>query len=169
MSINYKVISDAVFKSIKAYILTMLDFETSVVNVKNTYQIRQKKQSFENDIRDVSYKIKEIKKHRFDLFRDYIEEVIEADEFNFARENYSTEIEFLSEKLKLLKKEYSQFNKTLEPQEWIERFKTYRSARHLSKEMVDYFIDRITVNKDNTIEIKWRFSKEQLMEMGDIA
>ena len=35
--------------------------------------------------------------------------------------------------------------------------------------MVDYFIDRITVNKDNTIEIKWRFSKEQLMEMGDIA
>ena len=112
---------------------------------------------------------KEIKKHRFDLFRDYIEEVIEADEFNFARENYSTEIEFLSEKLKLLKKEYSQFNKTLEPQEWMERFKTYRSARHLSKEMVDYFIDRITVNKDNTIEIKWRFSKEQLMEMGDIA
>lgn len=147
----------------------MLDFETSVINVKNTYQIRQKKQCFEHDIREVSYKLKKLKKQRFDLFRDYIEDVIEADEFNFARENYSTEIEFFAEKLKLLEKEYSQFNKTLESQEWIEKFKTYRSSRHLSKEMVDYFIDKVTVSKDNTIEIKWRFSKEQLIGMEDLA
>lgn len=163
MSINYKVLSDAVFKTIKAFILTMLDFEESVTNVSNNYRIRLKKQGFESGIRKLNSTLSEVKKQRFELFRDYIEEVIAADEFNFARESYTSEVEMLDKKLKSLEKEYNQFKKILEPQEWIEKFKKYRSAKHLSKEMVEYFIDKIIVSKDNTINIKFKFTKEQLL------
>ena len=52
----------------------------------------------------------------------------------------------------------------MEPQEWMENFKKYRSSRRLSKEMVDYFIDKIVVLKNNTIDIKFKFSKEQLIK-----
>lgn len=169
MSISHKVLSDAVFKSIKAYILTMLDFEKAVINVNNSYQIRQKKQGFETNIRKLNTELNAVKKQRFDLFRDYIEELIVADEFNFARESYTSEVELLEEKLKHLEKEYAQFKKAMEPQEWVERFKKYRSSKHLTKEMVDYFIDKITISKDNTIDIKFKFTKEQLLEMEEIA
>lgn len=125
--------------------------------------LRLKKQGFESGIRKLNSTLSEVKKQRFELFRDYIEEVIAADEFNFARESYTSEVEMLDKKLKSLEKEYNQFKKILEPQEWIEKFKKYRSAKHLSKEMVEYFIDKIIVSKDNTINIKFKFTKEQLL------
>lgn len=76
----------------------MLDFEKTVVNVKNTYQIRQKKQNFESGLKRLNVDLNKLKQQRFDLFKDYIEELIDADEFNFARESYTDEIEMLEEK-----------------------------------------------------------------------
>ncbi len=167
MSINYKVLSDAVFKSIKAYILTMLDFDKPIVDYSNTAKVRQQKQNFESSIRGLQGKLQTTRNQRFALYRDYIEELIIADEFNFARESYSNEIELLEDRLTALEKEYEHFKKSLEPKEWVERFKKYKSSKHLTREMVEYFIDRITVGTDNTINIKWRFTKEQLWEMEE--
>ncbi len=76
----------------------MLDFEKTVVNVKNTYQIRQKKQNFESGLKRLNVDLNKLKQQRFDLFKDYIEELIDADEFNFARESYTDGIEMLEEK-----------------------------------------------------------------------
>lgn len=163
-TVNYKTISDAVFKSTKAYILAMLDFEKTVVKVKNTYQIKQKKRNFESGLKRLNVDLNKFKQQRFDLFKDYIEELIDADEFNFARESYTDEIEMLEEKIVILEREYNRFKKAMEPQEWVENFKKYRSSRRLSKEMVDYFIDKIVVFKNNTIDIKFKFSKEQLIK-----
>lgn len=67
------------------------------------------------------------------------------------------------ERIKILKNEYESFRKALEPKEWVGRFKRYRSSKHLTKEMIDYFIDRITISKDQDISIKFKFSKEQLL------
>lgn len=163
MSIKYKVVSTAVFKSIKTYILTMLDFEKTVIDVKGTSQIKQKRQRYETSIKNLTVKINKVKKQRFELFRDYIEELIVAEEFNFARDNYTTEVEMLEERLKVLQDEYEIFKKNLEPKEWVERFKKYRSSKHLTKEMVDYFIDKIIIGKDNDINIRFKFSKEELL------
>mgnify|MGYP004640155737 CR=1 FL=1 len=167
MSINYKTLSTVVFKSIKTYILAMLDFEKAVDNVKGISQTRQKMQHYETSIRNLIGKLDAVKKQRFDLFRDYIEELIIAEEFNFAREEYTAEVDLYEERIKILKNEYESFQKALEPKEWVERFKRYRSSKHLSKEMVDYFIDRITISKDKDINIKFKFSKEQLLETGE--
>lgn len=163
MSINYKTLSTAVFKSIKTYILAMLDFEKAVDNVKGTSQIRQKMQNYETSIRNLTGKLDTVKKQRFDLFRDYIDELIIDEEFNFARERYTSEVDLYEERLKILKNEYESFRKALEPKEWVGRFKRYRSSKHLTKEMIDYFIDRITISKDQDISIKFKFSKEQLL------
>ena len=167
-SIQYKVISETVFKSIKTYILAMLDFEKSVVNVKNSYQARQKKQYFENGLRSLENDLNKAKKQRFDLFRDYIEELIDADEFNYARESYTAEVEMFGEKIHILENEYNEFKKAMEPQEWVEKFKRYRSSRHLSKEMVDYFIEKIIVHSNKSIDIRFKFSKEQLLGMEGV-
>ena len=163
MSINYKTLSTAVFKSIKTYILAMLDFEKAVDNVKGTSQIRQKMQHYETSIRNLTGKLDTVKKQRFDLFRDYIDELIIDEEFNFARERYTSEVDLYEERIKILKNEYESFRKALEPKEWVGRFKRYRSSKHLTKEMIDYFIDRITISKDQDISIKFKFSKEQLL------
>ena len=167
MSINYKTLSTAVFKSIKAYILGMLDFEKAVDNVKGTSQIRQRMQHYETSIKKLTSKLDAVKKQRFYLFRDYIDELIVDDEFNFAREKYTSEVDLCEERIKILKNEFESFRKALEPKEWVERFKRYRSSKHLTKEMIDYFIDRITISKDKDISIKFKFSKEQLLEEGE--
>ena len=167
MSIKYKAVSTAVFKSIKTYILTMLDFEKAVIDVKGTSQIKQKRQRYETSIKNLTVKINKVKKQRFELFRDYIEELIVAEEFNFARDNYTSEVEMLEERLKVLKDEYEIFKKNLEPKEWVERFKKYRSSKHLTKEMVDYFIDKIIIGKDNDINIRFKFGKEELLGTGE--
>lgn len=163
MSINYKTLSTAVFKSIKTYILAMLDFEKAGDNVKGTSQIRQKMQHYETSIRNLTGKLDTVKKQRFDLFRDYIDELIIDEEFNFARERYTSEVDLYEERIKILKNEYESFRKALEPKEWVGRFKRYRSSKHLTKEMIDYFIDRIKISKDQDISIKFKFSKEQLL------
>ena len=146
----------------------MLDFEKSVVNVKNSYQARQKKQHFENGLRSLENDLNKAKKQRFDLFRDYIEELIDADEFNYARESYTAEVEMLGEKIHILENEYNEFKKAMEPQEWVEKFKRYRSSKHLSKEMVDYFIEKIIVHSNKSIDIRFKFSKEQLLGMEGV-
>ncbi len=70
----------------------------------------------------------------------------------------------LKRKTATLEREYNRFKKTMEPQDWVKNFKKYRSSRRLSKEMVDFFIDKIVVFKNNTIDIKFKFSKEQLIK-----
>lgn len=162
-SINHKVLSTAVFKSIKAYILTMLDFEKAVLDVKEMAQTKQKIQQFEASIKNMTMKLNKVKNQRFELFRDYIDELIAAEEFNFARDSYTAEVEMMEERLRTLENEYKTFKKNMEPKEWIDRFKRYRSSKHLNKEMVDFFIDKITISSENNIEIKFKFSKDELL------
>ncbi len=166
-SIDYNVVSDVVFHSIKNYIISCLDTKAVDDKIKNSYEVRKRKVMFESKIRICSLEINKLKKRRFELFNDYINEIISADEFEYARETFTNELCYAEDKFKALNGEYSKFMKLLEPQSWVDTFKKYRSSRKLTKEMVDYFVDRIDVFENNQIKIKWRFSDKDFG--GDLS
>ena len=157
-------IKDVVLNSIKGHISSALDLNKVFSGINGDKEIKLRRQSYENKIRTTKREIDLNKKHRFELFEDYIKELIEADEFKFARQKYSDTISVLQECLSAYEAEYEKFKKMLMPNEWLNKFKKYKSARNLTSEMVEYIIDRITVYDNYRIEITWKFSVDTLPE-----
>lgn len=156
-----------ILSSIKGFISSSLDFDRALTGLKANKEIKLRKQNFEKGIRKLKKELEQNKKQRFDLFEDYVKELIEADEFKFARQTYSETIRSIQDRLDVCQKEYEKFKKMLMPDEWIGKFKKYKSEKNLTKEMVDYFIERITVYKGLKVEITWKFRIEELVNSGD--
>ena len=118
---------------------------------------RQKKQQFEAELYKRKMELRDLQKQRFDLFNDCINNIVESDEFLYARQTYAETYERLKQTIETLEHQYASYTKMLEPSGIVDRLKNYRSARKLSREMVDYFIKRVTVYSDKKIEIQWSF------------
>lgn len=156
-------LKDAVLNSIKGYISSTMEFDKALLGVNADKEIKQRRQEFERKIRSFRKDIDTNKKQRFELFEDYVHELIEADEFKFARQKYSDTITMLQEKLDLYETEYEKFKKMLMPDEWVDKFRKYKSARNLTMEMVEYFIEKIMLYNNKRIEITWKFTTDDFL------
>lgn len=156
-------LKDAVLNSIKGYISSTMEFDKALLGVNADKEIKQRRQEFERKIRSFRKDIDTNKKQRFELFEDYVHELIEADEFKFARQKYSDTITMLQEKLDLYETEYEKFKKMLMPDEWVDKFRKYKSARNLTTEMVEYFIEKIMLYNNKRIEITWKFTTDDFL------
>ena len=96
---------------------------------------------------------------RSNLFDDFGTGKITGDEYNALTEVYREKQERYKNLLESLEFDREKYIKDrLERQSWFNKLLQFEKYNHLTREIVDAFIERINLSGDNQIEICYKFS-----------
>ena len=108
---------------------------------------------------------------RSNLFDDFGTGKITSDEYNALTEVYREKQERYKKLLEILEIDKENYIKNrLERQSWFNKLLQFEKDNHLTKEIVDAFINRINLSGDNQIEICYKFSDifEDIIKNGGV-
>ena len=114
---------------------------------------------YDEDIARCNEIIEDIDTLRSNLFDDFGSDKITGNEYNALTEVYREKQERYQKLLKSLEFDREKYIKDrLERQNWFNKLLQFEKYNHLTREIVDAFIERINLSGDNQIEICYKFS-----------
>ena len=152
--INEDELCEVVYSSLQFYICMAVKNKKIVLNPNSKILTE-----YEEDIARCNEIIEDIDTLRSNLFDDFGTGKITSDEYNALTEVYSEKQERYKKLLESLEFDRENYIKDrIERQSWFNKLLQFEKDNHLTKEIVDAFIERINLSGDNQIEICYKFS-----------
>ena len=152
--INEDELCEVVYSSLQFYICLAVKNKKIVLN-PNSKVLTE----YEEDITRCNEIIEDIDTLRSNLFDDFGTGKITSDEYNALTEVYREKQERYKNLLESLEFDREKYIKDrLERQSWFNKLLQLEKDNHLTREIVDAFIERINLSGDNQIEICYKFS-----------
>ena len=152
--INEDELCEVVYSSLQFYICMAVKNKKIVLN-PNSKVLTE----YEEDIARCNEIIEDIDTLRSNLFDDFGAGKITGDEYNALTEVYSEKQERYQKLLESLEVDKEKHIKDrLERQSWFNKLLQFEKDNHLTREIVDAFIERINLSGDDQIEICYKFS-----------
>ncbi|MBQ4518020.1 MAG: recombinase family protein [Clostridia bacterium] len=152
--INEDELCEVVYSSLQFYICMAVKNKKIVLN-PNSKVLTE----YEEDIARCNEIIEDIDTLRSNLFDDFRTGKITSDEYNALTEVYREKQERYQTLLKSLEFDREKYIKDrLERLNWFNKLLQFEKDNHLTKEIVDAFIERINLSGDDQIEICYKFS-----------
>lgn len=152
-------LAEVVFQAILLYCQTLLEKQRRVKKASRGESIPNLQKQVE-EYQSAVQGYKERKALLYDSKLDCIitkeQYIAKRDELSAQQEDLEKKIEELSAKIELLKQQQN----GAAPQTQV--FETYLSSDHLTREMVEVFVDCIYVHSDSSIHIDWLFDEKGL-------
>ena len=104
-------------------------------------------------ITSLDLKLGALAKKRTRLYDDYVEGVLDEDEYTFAKQNYDGQYMELSRR----RDEAVQRRICFQDNKWITLMKSVSTAETLSQELVDEAVELVKVHKDGAIELVLKY------------
>ena len=126
---------------------------------------------YDEDIARCNEIIEDFDTLRSNLFDDFGAGKITGDEYNALTKVYTEKQERYKNLLDSLEIEREKHIKNrLERQSWFNKLLQFEKDNHLTREIVDAFIERINLSGDNQIEICYKFSDifEDIIKNGGV-
>ena len=164
--INEEELCEVVYESLRLYICMAVRNKKVYLN-KKTKVLKE----YEEDISRYTHIIENIEVMRTKLFDDFGADKINGREYNTLVSNYEEKQEHYSKLLENLKIEKEKYlDEIIDRQNWINRLLKYEKSDHLTREMVEIFIERINLFSATKIEICYKFSDifEDVMSNGGV-
>jgi len=164
--INQDELCEVVYSSLRLYICMAVRNKKVFLNKKS-----KTLKEYEEDITRYTHIIENIEVLRTKLFDDFGADKINAREYNTLAKGYEEKqnhYKQLLESLIIEKEKY--LDELFERKSWINKLLKFENDDHLTKEMVDVFIERINLFSPTKIEICYRFSNifEDIMSNGGV-
>ena len=104
-----------------------------------------------------------------DLYTDWKAGILTKEEYDFAQETYTLELHALQRQLEeaALERREAASN-LLILDEWTKQIDHWRSCEHVTKELVEAFIQSITVDANRNVSIRFHFDDAQELLSGEI-
>ncbi len=152
--INEDELCEVVYGSLQFYICLAIKNKKIVLNPKSKVLTE-----YEEDITRCNEIIEDIDTLRSNLFDDFGAGKITGDEYNALTKVYTEKQERYKKLLESLEIDKENYIKDrLERQSWFNKLLQLEKDNHLTREIVDAFIERINLSGDNQIEICYKFS-----------
>ena len=152
--INEDELCEVVYGSLQFYICLAIKNKKIVLNPKSKVLTE-----YEEDITRCNEIIEDIDTLRSNLFDDFGAGKITGDEYNALTKVYTEKQERYKKLLESLEIDKEKYIKDrLERQSWFNKLLQLEKDNHLTREIVDAFIERINLSGDNQIEICYKFS-----------
>ena len=152
--INEDELCEVVYSSLQFYICLAIKNKKIVLNPKSKVLTE-----YEEDITRCNEIIEDIDTLRSNLFDDFGTDKITGDEYNALTKVYTEKQERYKNLLDSLEIEREKHIKNrLERQSWFNKLLQFEKDNHLTREIVDAFIERINLSGVNQIEICYKFS-----------
>ena len=136
-SINFKELENTILKIINVFINNFLNKEKNEISILDR-------------IENINYELNKINEKKILIYELYLNE-------DLTKEDYIQKKKFLQEKeeeLNLLLAQHTNENTFFDE---LKQIKDHLKINNLTKEIVDYLINKIYIFEDNTIEILWKF------------
>lgn len=152
--INEDELCEVVYSSLQFYICMAVKNKKIILNPKSKILTE-----YDEDIARCKEIIEDIDTLRSNLFDDFGAGKITGDEYNALTEGYREKQDRYKKLLEILEIDKENYIKNrLERQSWFNKLLQFEKDNHLTREIVDAFIERINLSGDNQIEICYKFS-----------
>ena len=165
-SVTENTLKDIVMNCIRKQMTVLLDFEKTAERMRKGPEMKRKKIRLSREISNTILSVSALKQSRIKLVSDYAKGILCDDEFIIAKTDFERQLNEETKQLEELKEEQNRLEKLLSSDKWITDLKRFKGARKLTQELVDSFIESITVYPDKNITIKWTYQDK--LKGGDL-
>ena len=160
-SIKVENLEKAVLKAINFHIDLLINTEEIVQQInESTYQ-NTKNENLENMIIAKQSEIAKILNFKRTLYEDWKNGDITREEYLEYKQKYENDIERLKQNIERLENEKQKYeSKSINSNEWIEKFKEQKEITELSRDIMMELMDCIYVKENGDIKIKFKFEDE---------
>ena len=160
-SIKDKVIEETILKIINLHIKTLLDIEKMVKDIKKS---PYNKNQIENINKNISIGVKEIEKlnkHKFRVYEDYKNNILDKDEYNKYNGIINKKIENIQKSIKDFEFKLNDLiNIDNNKQKLKQDIEKYKDIKKLDRKLVVSLVDKIYVYENLKICVKFRFDEK---------
>lgn len=145
---------DKVLEAIRLQIKVAVDYDKLIKALNNSKGEQGVRNSLKDELRRLSGRISNLQSRRTRLYEDYVDGILNEEEYIFAKKNYESEYDSLNKQHEILAVRYQKYCEAISSDnKWISMMKSVRSAKVLTKELADTVIDKVFIYDDKSIEI----------------
>ncbi len=150
-----------VFEEIKTHIMLFANAEQVVRLLNSTPRFSTIYSDYDNQIQKRTSRLHRIESLNSGIYEDFKEDIIDEEEYLSLRKNYSEEERELKKQIEHLQCEKEKYSPTFQKEsEYRQLIERYFESQELSRDMVESFIENVTVFDDKRIRITYRFQDE---------
>jgi site-specific DNA recombinase len=145
-SIPENAVNDEVLRVIRVHMNVYVDSMEMLKRMNRKTESIKKYDVFTKEIQRLHQEMEKVAAHRQRLYEDYAERLIDAEQYGvFADKDAAAEAE-LRKKIGEITEYQRKYDKNYcASQDWEAAIETYRNIRHLTKKMVDAFVEKIEI------------------------
>ena len=113
-------------------------------------------------INHLSQEFQKVNNNREKLYENYTEGILDADEYQFAKQSYDIKAEELSRQLNEARKKKDELESVLsDGGDWLTVMHSIEQETEVSQEMVNLLVDKICVYEERKVEVFLNFADEK--------
>ena len=153
------VLEEKVLASIQLQVKAALDYDKMLDKLRGSEGEKNIRDQQNALITSLNLRISGVSKKRTRLYEDYVEGVLDEEEYAFAKKSYDEQFAELSRRLDEAVQRRSKFNEAMSvDNKWITLMKSVSTAAKLSQELVDESIELVKVHEDGVVEMVMKYS-----------
>ena len=153
------VLEEKVLASIQLQVKAALDYDKLLDKLRGSEGEKNIRDQQNALITSLNLRISGVSKKRTRLYEDYVEGVLDEEEYAFAKKSYDEQFAELSRRLDEAVQRRSKFNEAMSvDNKWITLMKSVSTATRLSQELVDETIELVKVHEGGLVELVMKYS-----------
>ena len=150
-----------VLAAIQLQVKAALDYDRLLDRLRGSEGEKSIRDGMNAQITSLNLKLTGVSKKRTRLYEDYVEGVLDEEEYSFAKKSYDEQYADLSRRLDEAMQRKEKFVEAISSDnKWITMMKSVSGATELSQALVDETIELVKVHEDGSVEL--------VMKYGDI-
>lgn len=160
--IRYSEVADVVNTVIQSQLETVMEQMKLLQRMKGGATERNLTEQYLARIRYLTQKLSGINDRRKKLYENFMEEIIGAEEYQFAKTKYDEEAAELTQKLEVAKKKKKQMDDVLLMEsDWIKALRSAEAVDELNEKLVKSLIRRVLVYEDKRVEVELNYGEQR--------
>ena len=152
--INAKVL-DAIRLQVKA----ALDYDKLLAKLRGSTGEKNIRDRLNAQITSLDLKLSGVNQKRIRLYEDYVDGILDEEEYAFAKKNYDGQYDDLTRRLEEAVERRNSFREAMsEDNKWITLMKSVSTTDKLTQELVDETIESVSVHEGGDIELTMKYS-----------
>lgn len=175
-SIRQDVLDKKVFHIVRDQLRVALDYEKLLKAMRGSAGEVNIREKYNAAVSSVKLKLNALKKKRTGLYENYVEGILNEEEYAFAKQTYEEQYETLSRLLDEAVERRERFLESISPEnKWLTMMRGVSRMTELTQELVDAIIKRVLVYNKDRIEVELNYNDvfeamcqcvEQMKEAG---
>ena len=175
-SIRQDALNEKVSNIVRDQLRVALDYEKLLKSMRGSAGEANIREKYNAAVSSVKLKLNALKKKRTGLYENYVEGILNEEEYSFAKQTYEEQYETLGRLLDEAVERRERFLQSISPEnKWLTMMRGVSGETKLTQELVDAIIKRVLVYDKDHIEVELNYNDvfeamceciEQMKEAG---